>query len=155
MIKNKNIKNLLNNQKNELTNILNVFLLQRNINLTGDDMGFSQAIASCMGKYANFQGRATRGEYWWFYLFQILLTWGASIVGSLTLGDSGYMLTGLVSLALLLPSIAVGARRLHDTGRSGWWQLLAFTIIGIILLIVWFVSDGEKDANKYGEPISS
>jgi uncharacterized membrane protein YhaH (DUF805 family) len=58
-------------------------------------------------------------------------------------------------LALLLPSIAVGARRLHDTGRSGWWQLLTFTIIGIILLIVWFASDGEKDANKYGEPISS
>jgi len=118
-------------------------------------MGFSQAITSCMGKYANFQGRATRSEYWWFYLFQILLTWGASIVGSLTLGDSGDMLSSLVSLALLLPSIAVGSRRLHDTGRSGWWQLLVFTIIGIILLIVWLASDGEKAANKYGEPIST
>ena len=59
-------------------------------------MGFSQAIASCMGKYANFQGRATRGEYWWFYLFQILLTWGASIVGSLTLGDSGNRLAAMI-----------------------------------------------------------
>lgn len=62
------------------------------------------------------------------------------------------LVNGLLNLALLLPSLAVGARRLHDIGRSGWWQLLVLTGIGAILLIIWWASDTKKENNEYGAP---
>lgn len=118
-------------------------------------MSFSDAIKACMGNYAIFRGRATRSEYWWFYLFTVLMVWGASIVEGVTLpaDDSGSlsMLTGLV---FLIPSLAAGSRRLHDTGRSGWWQLLYLTLIGAILVIYWLAKEGDNHQNKYGAPPS-
>ncbi len=79
------------------------------------------------------------------------------IVGGLLDYLFGYSETGafewVAYIIILLPSLAVGARRLHDTGRSGWWQLLYLTIIGIIILIVWWVADGDKKNNKFGQPI--
>lgn len=93
-------------------------------------MNFGQAVTTCLSKYVTFSGRASRPEFWWFFLFQIL----ASFVASL-LGDT---VSGLVALALLLPALAVGARRLHDIGRTGWWQLLLLTGIGVLLLIFWW-----------------
>lgn len=65
------------------------------------------------------------------------------------------MIDGLLNLALFLPSLAVGARRLHDVGRSGWWQLLAFTVIGLIPLIIWWATDTKQEQNKYGAPARS
>ena len=106
-------------------------------------MNFGQAITTCMSKYATFSGRARRSEYWWFYLFTLILSWGASLVA----GDT---LAFIVNLAFLLPILAAGARRLHDTGRSGWWQLLIFTIIGIIPLTIWLATDSKKEDNEYG-----
>ena len=94
-------------------------------------MGFSQAIQSCLGQYATFSGRAPRSEFWWFFLFQVL----AMGVSSL-LGDTVY---SIAALLLLLPALAVGARRLHDVGRSGWWQLLMLTGIGYLVLLYWWV----------------
>lgn len=94
-------------------------------------MEFGQAISSCFSKYATFSGRASRSEFWWFFLFQVLVSLAVSMVGE--------TYSGLVSLALLLPALAVGARRLHDIGRSGWWQLLMLTGIGLLLLIYWWV----------------
>lgn len=94
-------------------------------------MNFGQAISSCLKQYAGFSGRATRSEFWWFFLFQILVSIAASFLGDIV--------SALVSLGLLLPSIAVAARRLHDIGKSGWWQLLAFTGIGILVLIYFWV----------------
>jgi uncharacterized membrane protein YhaH (DUF805 family) len=114
-------------------------------------MTLSESITTCMGKYATFSGRATRSEYWWFYLFALLLTWGADVVGAVAMQDDLGVMGSIVSLALLLPSVAVGARRLHDIGRSGWWQLLVLTVVGIFLLIYWFAKAGETDANAYGE----
>ncbi len=114
-------------------------------------MNFSTAISTCLSKYATFQGRASRSEYWWFYLFTVLLGWGATMVGAVTMEDGGDMLSVLVGLAFALPTFAAGSRRLHDIGRSGWWQLLILTIIGVIVLIIWFATDSEKAANKYGE----
>ncbi|MCG2609581.1 DUF805 domain-containing protein, partial [Acinetobacter sp. SM34] len=62
------------------------------------------------------------------------------------------LLNGLLNLALLLPSLAVGARRLHDTNRSGWWQLLVLTVIGIIPLIIWWATDTKAESNQWGQP---
>ena len=93
--------------------------------------------------YAQFDGRASRSEYWWFYLFTVLITAAADMLGG-TVGN-------LVSLAFFLPGLALVARRLHDTGRSGWWFLIAFTVIGIPVLLYWLVKDSDAGANKYGE----
>ena len=93
--------------------------------------------------YAQFEGRASRSEYWWFYLFTVLAGLAADALGD-TVGN-------IASLALFLPSLALAARRLHDTGRSGWWFLLIFTVIGIPLLIYWLVKASDAGANKYGD----
>lgn len=106
-------------------------------------------------EYATFTGRARRKEYWMYVLFYILFSIAVGILDSL-LGtkdpDTGAgMLGGLYSLALLVPSLAVGARRLHDMGKSGWWLLLAFLpIIGWIWLIILLVQDSQPGTNQYG-----
>jgi uncharacterized membrane protein YhaH (DUF805 family) len=90
-------------------------------------MTFTQAIRSVLSKYATFSGRARRAEYWWFYLFTILVGLATSAVdaGLNTAFNNEVGIVGTVtSLGLLLPSLAVTARRLHDTGRTGWWMLL-------------------------------
>ena len=102
-------------------------------------MNFGQAISTCFAKYATFSGRASRPEFWWFFLFQILVSIAASMLGD--------VVAGLVSLALLLPALAVGARRLHDIGKSGWWQLIMLTVIGLLLLIYWWVQPASGDTS--------
>lgn len=115
-------------------------------------MNFSQAITTCFAKYANFSGRATRSEFWWFYLFALLLGWFASLVGATIDPDWGSdALNGVVNLALLLPMISAGTRRLHDIGKSGWWQLITLTVIGIIPLIIWWARFGTQEENEYGD----
>ena len=113
----------------------------------GEQMTFGRSISVCMGKYVDFSGRASRSEYWWFYLFTVLLSWGALIVD-----DSG-IISGIVNLAFLLPSLAASARRLHDTNRSGWWMLISLTIIGLIPLIIWLATAGSRQPNEYGDPV--
>jgi uncharacterized membrane protein YhaH (DUF805 family) len=93
--------------------------------------------------YAQFNGRASRSEYWWFYLFTVLAGVAADTIGD-TVGN-------IASLALFLPSLALAARRLHDTGRSGWWFLLILTVIGIPVVLYWLVKASDAGANKYGE----
>ena len=87
-------------------------------------------------------------------LFVLGLEFAANVWDA-SLGDtSGWGVAYvLVLLGTTIPVLAVGARRLHDTGRSGWWQLLYLTVIGIIVLIVWWVADGDKKKNKFGQPI--
>ena len=97
--------------------------------------------------YANFNGRASKSEYWWYILASIILSVGATIIDAI-LGTS--FVNSILSLALLVPGIAVAARRLHDTNRSGWWQLIALTIIGIIPLIIWLVQASDKTENNFG-----
>ena len=106
-------------------------------------------------KYATFSGRAQRAEYWWFYLISTLIIIGLSLIdqatGTLDEETGMGLLTTLYSLAILIPSIAVGVRRLHDTGRSGWWLLIGLIpVIGSIVLIVFFVLDSEPGDNAYG-----
>jgi uncharacterized membrane protein YhaH (DUF805 family) len=93
-------------------------------------MNFQTAISTCFSKYGTFKGRATRSEFWWFYLFTLLMSWGATIVGNSTVHGFGSVLSSLISLAFFVPTLAVGCRRLHDIGRTGWWQLLMLTMIG-------------------------
>ena len=106
-------------------------------------------------KYATFSGRAQRAEYWWFYLISTLIIIGLSLIdqatGTLDEETGVGLLNSLYSLAILIPSIAVGVRRLHDTGRSGWWLLIGLIpVIGSIVLIVFFVLDSEPGDNAYG-----
>jgi uncharacterized membrane protein YhaH (DUF805 family) len=104
--------------------------------------------------YVNFQGRARRKAYWMFVLFNIIALVILSLIeGALGLsGQNGYgILTGLYSLAIILPLIALAVRRLHDTGRSGWWILIGLVpLIGPIVLIVFYVTDSQPGTNQYG-----
>lgn len=108
-------------------------------------MEIQEAFVTGIKKYAVFSGRASRSEYWWFILCEVLIIVGASAISS-TLGS----LTGLV---LLLPVLAAGARRLHDIGRSAWWMLIGFIpVIGTLLLIYWAVQPSQSGANEFGAP---
>jgi uncharacterized membrane protein YhaH (DUF805 family) len=120
-------------------------------------MSFTAAVRSVLSQYVGFGGRARRAEYWWFILFSLLvgvvttildLALGTDFGGSVT--SSG--LFGLIAnLALLLPSLAVAVRRLHDTDRSGWWILIGLIpLIGAIVLLVFFVQDGTPGPNRFG-----
>ena len=111
-------------------------------------MGFEAAIRSGFQNYANFNGRAMRSEYWYWVLFAFLLGLFASIVDTI-LGTPN-LISSIISLALLLPGLAVGARRLHDINRTGWWLLISLTFIGLILLIYFFVQPSQPIANQYG-----
>jgi uncharacterized membrane protein YhaH (DUF805 family) len=104
-------------------------------------------------KYVVFDGRAHRTEFWMFVLVNLIISILLTIVDAAigTYGAGGGLLSGIYSLAVLLPSLAVGARRLHDIGRSGWWLLLGLIpIVGIIILIVWWVQEGDAAPNEYG-----
>ncbi|WML48330.1 DUF805 domain-containing protein [Neobacillus sp. PS3-34] len=99
--------------------------------------------------YTGFSGRARRKEYWMFFLVNAIISIVLSILQSVA--DLNNLLTGLYSLAVLLPSIAVGIRRLHDTGRSGWWLLIALIpIVGGIILLVFTCQDSQENENQYG-----
>lgn len=104
----------------------------------------------CLTNYANFSGRARRKEFWFFMLFCVILGIVAEVIDTV-LGTKP-LVNSLLNLALLVPSLAVGARRLHDVGRSGWWQLLTLTVIGILVLIWWWVTETKQQNNEYGAP---
>lgn len=105
-------------------------------------------------KYAVFDGRASRSEYWYFFLFNIIIGFIFGLIdgfAGLAITSSVGVLGGIYSLVLLLPGIGVFIRRMHDTGRSGWWWLIAFVpIIGAIMMIIWLVKDSDEGTNKYG-----
>jgi uncharacterized membrane protein YhaH (DUF805 family) len=105
--------------------------------------------------YAQFNGRAGRKEYWYFTLFNVIFSVVLSFVDGLTGTwdpESGIgLLSTLYSLAVLIPSIAVGVRRLHDTGRSAWWLLiLLIPLIGVIIFLVFMVLESQEGENQYG-----
>jgi uncharacterized membrane protein YhaH (DUF805 family) len=103
---------------------------------------FIAAVKTCFQKYVDFSGRAARPEFWWFFLFQI-----AVLVVTGMLSSTLNMLAGL---AMLLPGLAVGARRLHDIGKSGWWLLIGLIpIVGFFVLLYFFVQP-TGGANEYG-----
>ncbi len=132
-------------------------------------MTFQESIRTCLGKYVTWQGRASRSEYWFFVLFVFLCAMVAAILdrilgtgfkmanpatGEMQSMGYGYIYS-LVGLALFLPNISALVRRLHDTGRSGWWYWIALIpLVGIILLLVWLCSRGTSGGNAYGPDAS-
>lgn len=132
-------------------------------------MSFAEAIKSCFTKYAEFRGRASRPEFWWFVLFYYLVIlvplvpWiaiDASSVNQASFGEPASstalgvfgVLVGVAFLALLIPYLAAGVRRLHDTGKSGWWWLISLVPFGSIVLIVFLAIEGNPGWNQYGPP---
>jgi uncharacterized membrane protein YhaH (DUF805 family) len=105
-------------------------------------------------KYAVFTGRARRREYWMFTLVNVLISIALGIVDAIIGTDfgAGYGILGTIyGLAVVIPSIAVGVRRLHDTGRTGWWILIGLVpCAGFIVLIVFYAMDGQRWDNQYG-----
>jgi uncharacterized membrane protein YhaH (DUF805 family) len=106
-------------------------------------------------KYADFSGRARRKEYWFFVLFNIIISVVLTVcdvfVGTYSAAASIGILTGIYTLAVLIPGIAVSVRRLHDTGRSGWWVLIALVpLVGAIVLLIFMLIDSQPGQNAYG-----
>ena len=100
-------------------------------------------------QYADFTGRARRQEYWMFTLVSVIISIVIQVIEAIL--DIPQLLSGLYGLGVFIPSLAVGARRLHDTDRSGWWLLIALVpLIGIIVLIIFFVQDSTPGTNRYG-----
>lgn len=137
-------------------------------------MGFGASIKSAFSQYAVFRGRATRSEFWWFYLFLVIVGFVISFIDNMFgwkygtstftftadgqtsiipgLGGIG-VLTTIWSLATILPFISVAVRRLHDIDRTGWWLWIYFICcIGWIVLLVFFVTGGTPGENRYGPP---
>lgn len=138
-------------------------------------MSFIESIRTVLSKYAVFNGRARRSEFWWYYLALMIVesvlyfvlvvpgltafttaTMEASLAGTAAPAMPGSLAAGqlimsLVALALLLPTLGVSVRRLHDTDRSGFWVLLGLIpLVGTIILIVWWASAGTPGPNQYG-----
>src|SRR5665213_528136 len=105
-------------------------------------MNFTESIRSGFRNYINFEGRACRSEYWYWHLFAFLATMASLITGPLCF---------VVMLALVLPTLAVNVRRLHDIDRSGWWIFIAWIpLVGAIILLVWHCERGTLGFNRFG-----
>lgn len=114
---------------------------------------FMGAVKTCFSKYATFQGRARRPEFWWFALFTFIGSMAASFLDMAIFGahSEAGLLSAVFSLAVLIPSLAVGVRRLHDTDRVGWWYLMVFIpLIGFIVLLIFFIQRGTEGPNRFG-----
>ena len=122
-------------------------------------MTFGQSISTCFSNFANFQGRARRSEFWWFFLFSSVILFVVQVL--LAFAPDGFLdstafaviASSIVGIVLLIPFYAVGARRLHDTGKSGWLQLLVLIpCVGAIILYVLWAQAGSGADNQYGSP---
>ncbi len=126
-------------------------------------MIFMDSISTCFSKYISFSGRARRSEFWWFILFLLVGSFVAGAADAVIFGSNVFMLGGMefsysagyigniFVLATFLPAWAVEVRRLHDTGRSGWWLLLwLIPMIGFIILLIWLIGKGDEGDNEYG-----
>jgi uncharacterized membrane protein YhaH (DUF805 family) len=111
-------------------------------------MGFGEAVSVCFKKSFVWEGRASRAEFWWFELAQALIVIAALIIDQII--GTGFLYI-IAVIALILPSIAVFIRRLHDTDRTGWWfWIYLLPVIGLIVLLVFTLTGGDEGDNKYG-----
>jgi uncharacterized membrane protein YhaH (DUF805 family) len=118
-------------------------------------MTFGDSVRKSFRKYGTFKGRASRSEYWWFTLLAFLFAWPLllSQFDSALIYRLLQYLYFILTLSVIIPSMAVWTRRMHDTGRSGWvWLWGLIPVIGAILLIKWAATKGDEGPNKYGDP---
>lgn len=109
--------------------------------------------SKCLRNYATFSGRAGRREYWTFILINFAVFVGLAFVDNALFGEDTSVLASLYVIGVLLPSLAVSVRRLHDTGRSGWWLAVSFVpLVGPLLLAIFYFLEGDPLANRYGPP---
>lgn len=124
-------------------------------------MNMITAVKTVLGKYATFEGRAARPEYWWWILAMVILFTILGVVDGALIAplmgfepfqkEAGQPLSLLVSLGLLLPNLALAVRRLHDTDRSGWWLLIGLIpIVGSLVLLVFYILPGTQGQNRFG-----
>jgi len=129
-------------------------------------VGFGDAVSLFFKNYANFQGRSSRGAFWWWFLASFIIGLVLGFIdGMIMAGQSSYssssmppigILGGLFSLATLIPNIALGIRRLHDTDKSGWWLLIALIpLVGAIVLLVFYATSGTRGPNKFGPDLEA
>jgi uncharacterized membrane protein YhaH (DUF805 family) len=123
------------------------------------NVGFGDSISLFFKNYVNFNGRSSRGAYWWLFLFSLIISVPLNVLSATSTEDSVLMIVGLVSfawgLATILPSISLAVRRLHDSGKSGWWLLIGLTGIGLLVLIVFYLLPGTRGENKYGPDVEA
>ena len=118
-------------------------------------MSFKEAITSVFNNYANFSGRARRSEYWYWYLFSMIVN-GVINAGSRAAGEGSMasifaVLSSIVAIAFLIPGLSVAWRRMHDIGKSGAWIFLSLVpVVGWILVLVWLCTDSQPGENQYG-----
>ncbi len=113
----------------------------------------SFAIDKAFKNYFNFSGRSNRSEFWYFFLFILIVNFFTHLIDTYVIGyhpDEMGVVSGIFFLATAFPQLSLIFRRLHDTGKSGWWFLLSFTIIGLIPLFVWWCTTGDPKKNRYG-----
>jgi uncharacterized membrane protein YhaH (DUF805 family) len=106
-------------------------------------MDFVTSVTTVLKKYVDFKGRASRSEYWWFAL--------AALIVYIVLSFVSLPLYGIAALLLLLPTLAVGVRRLHDMGKTGWWMLIAIVPLVNLLLLYFAVQPSEQGTNQWGD----
>jgi len=112
-------------------------------------MNIMEYYTDAFKRFADFNGRATVRQFWMFVLINFAITFAISLIGINTI-SAGY------SLVAMIPSMAIGVRRLHDIGKSGWYCCLAFIpLVGVIILIIWFIKAGDVGPNAYGEDPNS
>ena len=112
-------------------------------------MSFQEAVKSGFDHYVNFKGRAARPAYWWWFLFAVIVGIVTSLIDNIL--GTGSVINSLAALALFLPGLSVLIRRLHDSGKSGWWVLIAFLpLIGLIVLLVFVLTKSDPGSNEYG-----
>lgn len=119
-------------------------------------MTFPDAVKNGFSNYVTFSGRASRSEYWWWFLFVLIVAFVTGLLDSMIFGtpvsaESGGPLSAILTLALFLPNLAVFVRRLHDRDKSAWWILLLFVpLIGFLVILVWMLMPGTDGANRFG-----
>jgi len=109
-----------------------------------------------LGKFATFSGRSRRKEYWYFTLVYLIIEVVLAVIdmatGLFSQSTGIGVLSGIFALAMILPSLSVSVRRLHDTGRSGWWLLIGLIpLLGAIVLLVFMILDSEPGSNRFGD----
>lgn len=123
--------------------------IMTNTEKSEEDYNLFDWFIKCLKNYANFNSRARRKEFWFFYLALVICNIFAMVLDAIL--ETEVIFYGIVTLATIIPFLAVSTRRLHDIGKSGWWYLISLTIIGIILLIIWWAKEGEAFSNPYGD----